>query len=1431
MKKNYIARRRGTSVAAAALSLALVAPFAQPVAFAQDAVATAADANLENAIEASAQIIDADPIASQRVTRPDHLTNPFGAGYGLLSGHVTEATPGDALSANPRTSGGTGGLPAPEGTYVYAQFRDVDGSVSPIFRTQVHNLEGTIVGLNGGQGTFAFGLPEVEEQIEVPEVTAEPGTPEYEEQLKAQEEAAKRLEEQQAGIPESVSGTKRRGGMEWVDANGKVHRFHAHPAQQYRLWVDPYENERGQLVEPFRQVNGITPGSFVGVTTGQNNGAWPNSRASMTLTGMVMKERPAEWMVGPDSPVMKDAVHDEQGPVSNPDTTTELDRYIAGNVWLEAGNGTSTINAPNEDGRDRPAAGYRVYAATLTREGAIANEEIKNLEDPAERTAATRKMLEDHPEYILKTVWGTTDQEGKYTLRFDDAENPSTEDTDYWDPNNLFMWVTDPSGEKVLPTYSPYLTNSFYHFNDNVSWSSGKPYRRPARKAVNNAHFGVMVNELQELDITNFDAFANPAAPGDTAEISVSGTFPPFDAESDWVNVVWRDSKGNELKRCEQIGTAAQASECSLKIPADVADGEVITASLEIGGRVVSADSLLVVDRERDNSRYTPEYTDGEVSQDPSKPLVIDTPKNTQPDADGNVQPLPEGTKFAPGNQVVGPDGPLTDDEDNPVFPDWITVNEDGTIEVNPTVETTVGDYKVPVVVTYPDGTRETIYAGVTVTPRLIEPGYEDKKVVPGTPVTSEPTFKDEDGKGKEVDAPEGTKFTLPEDFTAPDGYTVEVDENTGVVTVTADPEKLDKDTVEEFEVPVKVAYPDGSEDDAKAKFELDTDGDGKPDSEDDDDDNDGVSDEEEKEKGSNPKDKGSIPATPLEPGVKRPDWENTTTTPDTPVEIDKTEDSGDFTPGSTVEVIEGPGTAEIDDSGKITVTPSEDAKPGDKIVVEVKDPEGNVIDTVEVEVTDPDATHAETFDPNYEELTQVTVDDNKATNNPFGEEDAPLKNIDSKASDGSQDWEFQMQENGVIVATAPTMAEVGEAVGEQLPTIDKSWEKFVETFTPYARPTVTVDFTYADDSKDEGVDANFDLLGKDGKSLLDPDGDFDDDGFTNKEEIEKGSNPADENSKPSEGSDQPDDTTAPKVNPITEGDKTISGTGDRPNEKIIVELPGGQKVETTTDEDGKWNIDVPADVELKPGDKVTVSDGAGNKSETTVEAGEVKDTTPPTVNPIKPGDKTISGTGDRPNEDIIVELPGGQKVETTTDKDGKWTIEVPAGVELKPGDKVIVSDGAGNETTAQVGIDTGKCVATSLGFGLPLLALIPLGLATQMEIPGLSNVVADANAQLQAANTRIQQQLGLFNPEIAAQVDAANKQLAQFGADLGTVAAGIALIAAGILAGTMIYDNCSPNGGGSSVKDLELKGSSGKTYAGSSKKEDKAGEKAADKK
>ena len=898
-----------------------------------------------------------------------------------------------------------------------------------------------------------------------------------------------------------------------------------------------------------------------------------------------------------------------------------------------------------------------------------------------------------------------------------------------------------------------------------------------------------------------------------------------------------------------------QTGEVTVTFPKDAEPGTEfnvpVRATLEDGTKTVGSADFKVADVE-DAEKYDPEGQDQTVQQGETP-----DPKNNIKDADK----LPEGTEFeydeapdtsTPGEKpvtvtVTYPDGstdtvettvtvadPEKSDADNytptpnvqevplndtPDAKDSIgnadQLPEGTEFEYDEAPDTsTTGEKPVTVTVTYPDGSTDTVETTVKVTSDADknDPKGQDQKVKQGETPDPKNNIKDADK------LPDGTTFEYAEEpdtsesgkqdvtvvVTYPDGST---DEVPATVTVTDQASEFDprgqrrevplnstpeaKDSIDNVDelpdgtefafketpdtsttgdkpVTVVVTYPDGSSEEVTTSILVVS-----------------QADKIDPEAQSQEVDLNS-----------EPDPKNNIQNPD------------DLPEGTTFEYAEEPDTS----------------TPGTKdVTVKVTYPDGSVdeVDSkIVVKEPTPDATQAETFDPNYEERTQVTVDGDKATNNPFGEEDAPLKNIDSKASDGSQDWEFQMQDNGVIVANAPTMAEVGEAVGEELPAIDKSWEKFVETFTPYARPTVTVDFTYEDDSKDESVDANFDLLGKDGKSLLDPDGDFDDDGFTNEEEIEKGTNPADDTSKPSEGDDVKD-TTPPTVNPITEGDKTISGTGDRPNEKIIVELPGGKKVETTTDKDGKWTVKVPADVELKPGDKVIVSDGAGNKSETTVEADEVKDTTPPTVNPIKPGDKTISGTGDRPNEEIIVELPGGQKVETTTDKDGKWTVKVPAGVELEPGQDIKVSDAAGNETNAKVGIDTGKCVATSLGFGLPLLALIPLGLASQMEIPGLSNVVADANAQLQAANTRIQQQLGLFNPEIAAQVDAANRQLAQFGTDLGAVAGGLALIAAGILAGTLIYDNCSPNGGGSSVKDLQLKGSSGKTYAGSSKKEE----------
>ncbi|WP_168156387.1 Ig-like domain-containing protein, partial [Corynebacterium sp. HMSC30G07] len=362
----------------------------------------------------------------------------------------------------------------------------------------------------------------------------------------------------------------------------------------------------------------------------------------------------------------------------------------------------------------------------------------------------------------------------------------------------------------------------------------------------------------------------------------------------------------------------------------------------------------------------------------------------------------------------------------------------------------------------------------------------------------------------------------------------------------------------------------------------------------------------------------------------------------------------------------------------------------------------------------------------------KVQPGEKKATNNPFEGQDnlKPIEKteVTPKDSEG-EGWGFTIDDKGVITGEAPSVDDLKGSFKEKFPNGTKNWDEFKKQFEGIADPTVTGKIAFEGETDPKTGEATFHLVDKDGKSLLDPTGDIDGDGVSNKDEIEKGSNPFDKDSTP--------------------------------------------------------------------------------------------DTSKPTVNEIKPGAKEITGKGDRPGEDIKVTLPNGKVIETKTDENGNWKVEVPSDVDLKTGDKVVVTDGAGNSTEAKVGIDTGKCVATTLGFGLPLIALLPIGLATQMDIPGVTPIANEVSLRLEQANSQIQQQLGIFNPQMAGQVAEINARLKEVGGDLSMVAAGIALIAAGILAGTLIYDNCSPNGGfNSSVKDLELKGSSGKTHELSSKKQ-----------
>ncbi|AKV59631.1 hypothetical protein AK829_11420 [Corynebacterium riegelii] len=1395
-----IARRRGTSVAAAALSLALVVPFAQPVV--SPAAAPAAVAQEAQPTQASptvnpeSKIIDADMIASGRVTHAANLTDAHGVGKGLISGHVYLT----GVAGNPGAAYDNGNVKL-DGITVYAQFRDKDGSYSPIFSAKTHTLP-DVVGGNGGQGTFAFGTGDT--------------------------------------------------GITWTDKLGREHTYTARTDQMHRIWVEPFTNERGNRVEMFRQANGFVPGSF-NLPADAPLGSFVASDGNMQLTAAFLREvapnHEESWLAAKGDKL----VEDPEGPIASASTQTKVPNTVSGRVWLETGGPDKGIVAtgPAFNSIDEPADGYTVYASTLTKDGAAANQKLRETykNDPDKIAQATKEMLEAHPEYILRTVYGKTNNKGEYTLRFGNYEKGQIRE-DILNPNHLFVWVEDQNGV-VQNGYTGFHTPTFQRFNFGGNFRpaaipgenqlpinyNGVPFQN--LNSLYNVHYAIMPYAPASIT-ADYNATDKPAAPGVTVTPELHGT-----VSSATSKVEWRDVDGKVLKTCDidqSKSAKEQVAGCTFDIPEDAKKGDYFNVVLVSGGNDVSAWTVLVT---RDADEFEPAYEPKLVV--PGKETKS-SPTFTKTDDEGNpteeTVKAPEGTTFAIPEDFNAPDGyvveinentgeitvtfpdksklnkdtveefdvPVTvtypdsstddatanfkldtdgdgtpdledDDDDNdgipddkeiddntnpkvpnqnleyepeytdgngkpgdtvkidePTFkdkdgknvkapegttfapgenaPDGVTINENtGEITVTIPEDAEEGDkITIPVVVTYPDGTKDNTTVTVTVTNKdagIYDPSYDSKLVVPGEETKSTPTIKD--NQGKETTAPEDTKFTIPESYTAPEGYEVKIDETSGEITVTfPDKSKLNKDTVEDFDVPVTVTYPDKSVDNVTAHFKLDTDGNGDPDITDPDDDGDGIPDDKEIDDNTNPK----VPNQNLE---YEPEYEDGSGKPGEDVKIDKpvfkdkngnpttAPDGTTFTPGDNA-----PDGVKVDENtGEITVTIPEDAKPGDKITVPVvvTYPDGskdNVDVTVTVEQPDkpetPPTKDNENYEPDYEDGSGKPGEDITIHKPEFKDKDGNP----TTAPDGTT---FTPGEN------APDGVKIDENTGEITVTIP-------EDAKPGDKITVPVVVTYPDGSKDN-VDVTVTVEDPDAKQ---------------NEEFEPGYE---------DGSGKPgEDVTIDK--PVF---KDKNGKETTPPEGTKFEKGEGAPEGVTVHEDGSITVKVPKDA--KPGDKITV---------------------PVTV---------TYPDGSKDNVDVTV------------------TVEQPdTGDRNKPE------------------IDTGKCIASALGFGLPMIALLPLGLASQVDVPGLTPIANQLSARLEQVNSQIQQQIGVYNPQMASQVAEINARLKSVGADLFTVVTSLALITAGILTGTMIYKNCVPDGTTDvTVEDLKLKGSSGQEVELSSKK------------
>ena len=163
-------------------------------------------------------------------------------------------------------------------------------------------------------------------------------------------------------------------------------------------------------------------------------------------------------------------------------------------------------------------------------------------------------------------------------------------------------------------------------------------------------------------------------------------------------------------------------------------------------------------------------------------------------------------------------------------------------------------------------------------------------------------------------------------------------------------------------------------------------------------------------------------------------------------------------------------------------------------------------------------------------------------------------------------------------------------------------------------------------------------------------------------------------------------DTTAPDVphiNPVSDGDTIVTGTGE-PGATVHITFPNGSSQNVDVDDKGNWQADVPTGVTLEPGDEIIAnqSDISGNTSDDTTII--VDDTTAPGaphINPVDPADYQITGTGE-PGALVSVVVPGlAEPLTGRVTPGGNWTVYLPDGHALETGDVITATqaDTSGN--------------------------------------------------------------------------------------------------------------------------------------------------------
>ena len=560
---NGVTRRRGTTIAAAALSVALVAPFVHPVVAPQNAaVAQAQDTVAAPDVDGA---VNVDAIADGTITSGTQLSAAQTVAKDVVSGRVNLMSPKNSAILSTKYDGFKG---APDGTKVYFQWKDVDGAESPIYSAETHTLDG-VLGASG-PGMFALKIPT------------------------------------------------------WTDANDKERQYKALTAQRIRVWSDtPVSEETGNEREIVRVAPGYTPYAY-GKGSGDGLGEFPGAvgtNGNMQGLGVWLAELPTNpnkyWM-GDKKPEPGLPLPDGLKVIKANSEVRGIDDWYdySGRVWLETGDERQLLTGSTGTG-EPSGVGYKVYAATLTEEGRQANAEIKKL--PAEeRALATKQMLDQHPEYVESVRYTETDENGDYTIRVPKDE---------YHPHDTFMWVENRDGEKIVGygQWQQPVFHSVDNYS--ATWApSGNPTEHtalPVRGArFYNIHFAGVPDRRVDLDITDFDTTDHPAKHGDVAHVKLSGDLPLLPNKIEWRKNGKPTGKTCDIELLNDLKDCG-----SFTVPDDAKAGDIYSAVLVSGAQDVASDSFIIdkdpTPVEKD--KFEPEYEDG--SGKPGKDVKVPAPE------------------------------------------------------------------------------------------------------------------------------------------------------------------------------------------------------------------------------------------------------------------------------------------------------------------------------------------------------------------------------------------------------------------------------------------------------------------------------------------------------------------------------------------------------------------------------------------------------------------------------------------------------------------------------------------------------------------------------------------------------------------------------------------------------------------------------------